>query len=170
MRDFLVKFISIILAIISIIIFLIFIQNIIYNGKPIKVLEYRMILLKKDYPTLELNKNDIVITNGNNTNKLQKDQIIAYEYGVNKIGFSKVIEINNENITIEKIENISTIKKETVYGPVDVKISKIGKYIVYFRSVKGFLISIGIIFAILLVITSFTKTILFIKKLFTKKY
>ena len=85
-------------------------------------------------------------------------------------GKVKSIDIENKTIDIVSENETSTIKKSSVLGTYEFKIAKIGKYILFLRTLKGFLLSLGVIFVILLIITSLSKIILFIKKLFTKKY
>ena len=85
-------------------------------------------------------------------------------------GKVKSIDIENKTIDIVSKNETSTIKKSSVLGIYEFKIAKIGKYISFLRTLKGFILSLGVIFVILLIITSLSKIILFIKKLFTKKY
>ena len=78
MRDFLVKIISIILAIISVIILLIFLQNVFYNGNPFIVFNQRFVIMEKDYNEGQIQKDDLIIINENNTTNLKNNTNIAY--------------------------------------------------------------------------------------------
>lgn len=172
MRDTLVKIISIFLAIISVIILVVFLQNVFYNGNPFTIEEHRFLITDKDYEDEQIKKDDIIIVNQNIDTELKEDTLIIYTTDKNKIAYGKVksIDIENKTIDIVSENEISTIKKSSVLGTYEFKIAKIGKYISFLRTLKGFLLSLGVIFVILLIITSLSKIILFIKKLFTKKY
>ena len=171
MREFFTKFILTILAILSVIIFLIFIQNIIYNGKPFVTLNYRFTIMENDNDKFHLKKNDLIIINQNNAKKVKEKQVVAYKTSNEKVSIAKIEIINNKTIEVELNDGtVQSIKKKDLLGPCEITVPIIGKYIIYIRTLKGFLVSIGIIFALLLFITWFNKIILFIKKLFTKKY
>ena len=172
MRDTLVRIISIFLAIISVIIFIVFLQNVFYNGNPFTIGNNRVLITDKDYEDEQIKKDDIIIVNQNIDSELKEDALIIYTTDKNKMAYGKVKSIGIENKTIDIVsENeTSTIKKSSVLGTYEFKIAKIGKYILFLRTLKGFLLSLGVIFVILLIITSLSKIILFIKKLFTKKY
>lgn len=172
MRDTLVKIISIFLAIISVIILVVFLQNVFYNGNPFTIEEHRFLITDKDYEDEQIKKDDIIVINQNIDTELKEDTLIIYTTDKNKIAYGKVksIDIENKTIDIVSENETSTIKKSSVLGTYEFKIAKIGKYISFLRTLKGFLLSLGVIFVILLIITSLSKIILFIKKLFTKKY
>ena len=126
----------------------------------------------KDYEDEQIKKDDIIIVNQNIDSELKEDALIIYTTDKNKMAYGKVksIDIENKTIDIVSENETSTIKKSSVLGTYEFKIAKIGKYILFLRTLKGFLLSLGVIFVILLIITSLSKIILFIKKLFTKKY
>ncbi len=172
MRDTLVRIISIFLAIISVIIFIVFLQNVFYNGNPFTIGNHRVLITDKYYEDEQIKKDDIIIVNQNIDTELKEDTLIIYTTDKNKMAYGKVKSIDIENKTIDIISKneTSTIKKSSVLGTYEFKIAKIGKYISFLRTLKGFLLSLGVIFVILLIITSLSKIILFIKKLFTKKY
>ena len=172
MRDALVRIISIILAIISVIISIVFLQNVFYNGNPFTIVNHRVLITDKDYEDEQIKKDDIIIVNQNIDSELKEDALIIYTTDKNKMAYGKVksIDIENKTIDIVSKNEISTIKKSSVLGIYEFKIAKIGKYISFLRTLKGFILSLGVIFVILLIITSLSKIILFIKKLFTKKY
>ena len=172
MRDTLVRIISIILAIISVIISIVFLQNVFYNGNPFTIVNHRVLITDKDYEDEQIKKDDIIIVNQNIDSELKEDALIIYTTDKNKMAYGKVksIDIENKTIDIVSKNETSTIKKSSVLGTYEFKIAKIGKYILFLRTLKGFLLSLGVIFVILLIITSLSKIILFIKKLFTKKY
>ena len=172
MRDALVRIISIILAIISVIISIVFLQNVFYNGNPFTIVNHRVLITDKDYEDEQIKKDDIIIVNQNIDSELKEDALIIYTTDKNKMAYGKVKSIGIENKTIDIVSKneTSTIKKSSVLGTYEFKIAKIGKYILFLRTLKGFLLSLGVIFVILLIITSLSKIILFIKKLFTKKY
>lgn len=172
MRDTLVKIISIFLAIISVIILVIFLQNVFYNGKPFTIENHRFLITDKDYEEEQIKKDDLIIINQDIDTDLKDDSLIIYTTDENKIDYGKVKSIDIENKTIDIVgqNETSTIKNSDVLGTYEFKIAKIGKYILFLRTLKGFLLSLGVIFVILLIITSLSKIILFIKKLFTKKY
>lgn len=172
MRDTLVRIISIFLAIISFIIFIVFLQNVFYNGNPFTIVNHRVLITDKDYEDEQIKKDDIIIVNQNIDSELKEDALIIYTTDKNKMAYGKVKSIGIENKTIDIVSKneTSTIKKSSVLGTYEFKIAKIGKYILFLRTLKGFLLSLGVIFVILLIITSLSKIILFIKKLFTKKY
>ena len=172
MRDTLVRIISIILAIISVIISIVFLQNVFYNGNPFTIVNHRVLITDKDYEDEQIKKDDIIIVNQNIDSELKEDALIIYTTDKNKMAYGKVksIDIENKTIDIVSENEPSTIKKSSVLGTYEFKIAKIGKYILFLRTLKGFLLSLGVIFVILLIITSLSKIILFIKKLFTKKY
>ena len=172
MRDALVRIISIILAIISVIISIVFLQNVFYNGNPFTIVNHRVLITDKDYEDEQIKKDDIIIVNQNIDSELKEDALIIYTTDKNKMAYGKVksIDIENKTIDIVSKNETSTIKKSSVLGIYEFKIAKIGKYILFLRTLKGFLLSLGVIFVILLIITSLSKIILFIKKLFTKKY
>ena len=172
MRDALVRIISIILAIISVIISIVFLQNVFYNGNPFTIVNHRVLITDKDYEDEQIKKDDIIIVNQNIDSELKEDALIIYTTDKNKMAYGKVksIDIENKTIDIVSKNETSTIKKSSVLGTYEFKIAKIGKYILFLRTLKGFLLSLGVIFVILLIITSLSKIILFIKKLFTKKY
>lgn len=172
MKDFLIKIISTVLAIISIIILLVFLQNVFYNGSPFIVFNQRFVIMTKDYDEEQIKKDDLIIINQNSTTNLKSNTTIAYPEENGKVSLATIKSINeNDTISILTSEKESlTISKENVLGTYEIKIPTAGKYILYLRTLKGFLISIGIIFVILLIITSLSKMILFIKKIFTKKY
>ena len=172
MRDFLVKIISIILAIISVIILLIFLQNVFYNGNPFIVFNQRFVIMEKDYNEGQIKKDDLIIINENNTTNLKNNTIIAYLTEQRKVALAKIENINEDNsisiLTDEK--DTLLLSKKDLLGTYEMKIPAVGSCILYLRTLKGFLISIGVVFVILLIITSLSKIVLFIKKLFTKKY
>ena len=172
MRDTLVRIISIILAIISVIISIVFLQNVFYNGNPFTIVNHRVLITDKDYEDEQIKKDDIIIVNQNIDSELKEDALIIYTTDKNKMAYGKVksIDIENKTIDIVSKNETSTIKKSSVLGIYEFKIAKIGKYILFLRTLKGFLLSLGVIFVILLIITSLSKIMLFIKKLFTKKY
>ena len=172
MRDTLVRIISIFLAIISVIISIVFLQNVFYNGNPFTIVNHRVLITDKDYEDEQIKKDDIIIVNQNIDSELKEDALIIYTTDKNKMAYGKVksIDIENKTIDIVSKNEISTIKKSSVLGIYEFKIAKIGKYILFLRTLKGFLLSLGVIFVILLIITSLSKIMLFIKKLFTKKY
>ena len=172
MRDTLVRIISIFLAIISVIISIVFLQNVFYNGNPFTIVNHRVLITDKDYEDEQIKKDDIIIVNQNIDSELKEDALIIYTTDKNKMAYGKVksIDIENKTIDIVSKNETSTIKKSSVLGTYEFKIAKIGKYILFLRTLKGFLLSLGVIFVILLIITSLSKIILFIKKLFTKKY
>ena len=172
MRDTLVRIISIFLAIISVIISIVFLQNVFYNGNPFTIVNHRVLITDKDYEDEQIKKDDIIIVNQNIDSELKEDALIIYTTDKNKMAYGKVksIDIENKTIDIVSENETSTIKKSSVLGTYEFKIAKIGKYILFLRTLKGFLLSLGVIFVILLIITSLSKIILFIKKLFTKKY
>lgn len=172
MRDTLVRIISIFLAIISVIISIVFLQNVFYNGNPFTIVNHRVLITDKDYEDEQIKKDDIIIVNQNIDSELKEDALIIYTTDKNKMAYGKVksIDIENKTIDIVSKNETSTIKKSSVLGIYEFKIAKIGKYILFLRTLKGFLLSLGVIFVILLIITSLSKIILFIKKLFTKKY
>lgn len=172
MRDTLVRIISIFLAIISVIILVIFLQNVFYNGKPFTIENHRFLITDKSYEEKQIKKDDLIIINQNIDTDLKEDSLIIYTTDENKIAYGKVKSIDIENKTIDIVgkNEASTIKNSDVLGTYEFKIAKIGKYILFLRTLKGFLLSLGVIFVILLIITSLSKIILFIKKLFTKKY
>ena len=172
MRDTLVRIISIFLAIISVIISIVFLQNVFYNGNPFTIVNHRVLITDKDYEDEQIKKDDIIIVNQNIDSELKEDALIIYTTDKNKMAYGKVksIDIENKTIDIVSKNETSTIKKSSVLGTYEFKIAKIGKYILFLRTLKGFLLSLGVIFIILLIITSLSKIILFIKKLFTKKY
>lgn len=172
MKDGIIKFISIVLAIISIIILTIFLQNLIYNGKPFTISNYRLLIVDKDNKDLNINKDDLIIVNEKDINNIKENTIISYTLNEKDIYFGTVKNINDEG-SIEVAFSPSVthiINNDLVIGTYQFMIKHIGKYISYLRTFKGFILSIGIIFAILLVITSISKITLFTKKLFTKKY
>ena len=172
MRDALVRIISIILAIISVIISIVFLQNVFYNGNPFTIVNHRVLITDKDYEDEQIKKDDIIIVNQNIDSELKEDALIIYTTDKNKMAYGKVksIDIENKTIDIVSKNETSTIKKSSVLGIYEFKIAKIGKYSLFLRTLKGFLLSLGVIFVILLIITSLSKIMLFIKKLFTKKY
>lgn len=172
MRDTLVRIISIFLAIISVIIFIVFLQNVFYDGKPFTIGNHRILITDKDYENEQIKKDDIIIVNQNIDTELKENALIIYTTDEDKIVYGKVksIDIENKTVDIVSENDTSTIKKSSVLGTYEFKIAKIGKYISFLRTLKGFLLSLGVIFVILLIITSLSKIILFIKKLFTKKY
>lgn len=172
MRDTLVRIISIFLAIISVIIFIVFLQNVFYDGKPFTIGNHRILITDKDYEDEQIKKDDIIIVNQNIDTELKENALIIYTTDEDKIVYGKVksIDIENKTVDIVSENDTSTIKKSSVLGTYEFKIAKIGKYISFLRTLKGFLLSLGVIFVILLIITSLSKIILFIKKLFTKKY
>lgn len=172
MRDTLVRIISVFLAIISVIILLVFLQNVFYDGNPFTIGNHRILITDKDYEDEQIKKDDIIVINQNIDTELKEDTLIIYTTDKNKMVYGKVKSIDIENKTIDIVggNKTSTIKKSSVLGIYEFKIAKIGKYISFLRTLKGFLLSLGVIFVILLIITSLSKIILFIKKLFTKKY
>lgn len=172
MRDTLVRIISVFLAIISVIILLVFLQNVFYDGNPFTIGNHRILITDKDYEDEQIKKDDIIVINQNIDTELKEDTLIIYTTDKNKMAYGKVKSIDIENKTIDIVggNKTSTIKKSSVLGIYEFKIAKIGKYISFLRTLKGFLLSLGVIFVILLIITSLSKIILFIKKLFTKKY
>ena len=97
MRDFLVKIISIILAIISVIILLIFLQNVFYNGNPFIVFNQRFVIMEKDYNEGQIKKDDLIIINENNTTNLKNNTIIAYLTEQRKVALAKIENINEDN-------------------------------------------------------------------------
>ena len=172
MRDTLVKIISIFLAIISVIILIVFLQNVFYNGKPFTIENHRFLITDKSYEEKQIKKDDLIIINQNDDIEIKEDALIIYVTEKKQIDYGKVKSVNDENKTIDIISEKGhlIIGKESVLGTYEFKIAKIGKYILFLRTLKGFLLSLGVIFVILLIITSLSKIILFIKKLFTKKY
>ena len=84
MRDTLVRIISIFLAIISIIILVVFLQNVFYNGKPFTVLGHRLIIMTDDYEKEQISENDLIIVNEKNTNDLKENDLVAYTLEKNK--------------------------------------------------------------------------------------
>ena len=172
MRDTLVRIISIFLAIISFIIFIVFLQNVFYNGNPFTIVNHRVLITDKDYEDEQIKKDDIIIVNQNIDSELKEDALIIYTTDKNKMAYGKVksIDIENKTIDIVSKNETSTIKKSSVLGIYEFKIAKIGKYILFLRTLKGFLLSLGVIFVILLIITNLSKIILFIKKQKKKKY
>lgn len=172
MKDFFIKIISTILAIISVIILLIFLQNVFYNGNPFIVFNQRFVIMTKDYNEEQIKKDDLIIINQNNTTNLKSNTTIAYIEAKDEVSLAKIESINNDDTVsiLTSKKDTLTMSKENVIGTYQMKIPIVGKYILYLRTLKGFLTSIGIIFVILLIITSLSKIILFIKKIFTKKY
>lgn len=172
MRDTLVRIISVFLAIISVIILVVFLQNVFYDGNPFIIGNHRILITDKDYEDEQIKKDDIIVINQNIDTELKEDTLIIYTTDKNKMAYGKVksIDIENKTIDIVNENETSTIKKSSVLGTYEFKIAKIGKYISFLRTLKGFLLSLGVIFVILLIITSLSKIILFVKKLFTKKY
>ena len=59
MRDALVRIISIILAIISVIISIVFLQNVFYNGNPFTIVNHRVLITDKDYEDEQIKKDAI---------------------------------------------------------------------------------------------------------------
>ena len=58
MRDTLVRIISIFLAIISVIIFIVFLQNVFYNGNPFTIGNHRVLITDKDYEDEQIKKDE----------------------------------------------------------------------------------------------------------------
>ncbi|MCI6899730.1 MAG: hypothetical protein MR846_03985 [Tenericutes bacterium] len=173
MRDTLVRIISIFLAIISIIILVVFLQNVFYNGKPFTVLGHRLIIMTDDYEKEQISENDLIIVNEKNTNDLKENDLVAYTLEKNKstaVGTLKSIDTSTATLKVTNLNDEITISKDSLIGTYELKVPKVGKYILFLRTLKGFLLSLGTIFIIMVIITSFSKIILFIKKLFTKKY
>ncbi len=168
MRGKIIKVISVFLAIISVMIFLVFIQNIIYNNEPFMLGKYRVLISTEDYNKDNISKDDLIFID--TKTKINKNETIVYKNNTNEILYGKVKTIDNENIEIETENEAITLKKEFVLGIYENKVKKIGSTIKYLRTLKGFLLSIGIIFIIMLILTELSKILLFIKKLFTKKY
>lgn len=173
MRETLVKIISIFLAIISVIILVVFLQNVFYNGKPFTVLGHRLIIMTDDYEMEQISKNDLIIVNEKNTNALKENDLVAYTLEKNKstaVGTLKNIDTSNATLKVTNLNDEITISNDSLIGTYELKVPKVGKYILFLRTLKGFLLSLGTIFIIMVIITSFSKIILFVKKLFTKKY
>lgn len=173
MRDALVRIISIFLAIISVIILVVFLQNVFYNGKPFTVLGHRLIIMTDDYEKEQISKNDLIIVNENNINDLKENDLVAYTLEKNKstaVGTLKSIDASNATLKVTNLNDEITISNDSLIGTYELKVPKVGKYILFLRTLKGFLLSLGTIFIIMVIITSFSKIILFVKKLFTKKY
>ena len=81
----------------------------------------------------------------------------------------KNVAMEPRRMTADEKDTLLLSKKDLI-GTYEMKIPAVGSCILYLRTLKGFLISIGVVFVILLIITSLSKIVLFIKKLFTKKY
>ncbi len=172
MKDGIIKFVSIVLAIISVIILIVFLQNIIYNGKPFTILDYRLLIVDKDNKDLNISKDDLIIVNEKDINNIKENMIISYTLNEKDIYFGTVNNVNDDD-SIEiafSSEKTHIINKASVIGTYQFMIKHLGKYILYLRTFKGFILSIGIVFVILLIITSISKITLFTKKIFTKKY
>ncbi len=168
MKGKIIKFISILLAVISVMIFLVFIQNIIYDNKPFILGKYRVLISTEDYNKENINKDDLIFID--TENKINKNDIIAYKNNINEIMYGKVKDVDNKNTEIETKKKIITLNNESVLGIYEYKVKKVGGIIKYLRTLKGFLLSIGTIFIIMLILTELSKILLFIKKIFTKKY
>jgi hypothetical protein len=149
-------------------IFLVFIQNIIYDNKPFILGKYRVLISTEDYNKENINKDDLIFID--TENKINKNDIIAYKNNINEIMYGKVKDVDNKNTEIETKKKIITLNNESVLGIYEYKVKKVGGIIKYLRTLKGFLLSIGTIFIIMLILTELSKILLFIKKIFTKKY
>ena len=89
MRDTLVRIISIFLAIISVIIFIVFLQNVFYNGTPFTIGNHRVLITDKDYEDEQIKKDDIIIVNQNIDSELKEDALIIYTTDKNKMAYGK---------------------------------------------------------------------------------
>ena len=94
--------------------------------------------------------------------------ITAGEYSQYKLNHSGMnTEYAIESGLIANRRNLSVDEIEGLYYKE--KIPKIGRFILYVRTTKGFFISLGIIFAAIIILSVLEKIIFQIKKLFTKK-
>ena len=113
----------------------------------------------------------MIIVKALSSDKIKKDQVVAFYTRENKYDFAKIKEINDTTIVLEKADssvvNLSVDEIEGLYYKE--KIPKIGRFILYVRTTKGFFISLGIIFAAIIILSVLEKIIFQIKKLFTKK-
>lgn len=171
MRAFITRLIITLLVIISIFIFIIFIQKIVDNGEALRFLGNRFIVATEDYEPYEINKYDIVIAHELTASEVKENKIIAYYTSDKEYKFAKVLSVDPDGIKIElKDSSEKTISPSMVTGLYfKEKIANFGKCILFFQSLKGFLISIGTVFIIIIIMSLFENIWFAIKKLFTKK-
>lgn len=171
MRNFINKFIITLLVIVTLVIFAIVAQQALDEGKALRFFDSRVLISEDNYKEYQIDKYDVIIVKALSNDKLKTDQIVAFYTRENKYDFAKVKEINETNITLEKedssIINHSLEEIEGLYYKE--KIPKIGRFILYVRTTKGFLFSLGVIFATIIILSVLEKILFQIKKLFTKK-
>ena len=141
------------------------------NGEALRFLGNRFIVATEDYEPYEINKYDIVIAHELTASEVKENKIIAYYTSDKEYKFAKVLSVNPDGIKIElKDSSEKTISPSMVTGLYfKEKIANFGKYILFFQSLKGFLISIGTVFIIIIIMSLFENIWFAIKKLFTKK-
>lgn len=171
MRNFINKLVITILVIVTLVIFAIVAQQALDEGKALRFFDSRVLISEDDYKDYQIDKYDLIIVKTLSSDKLKKDQVVAFYTRENKYDFAKIKEINDATIVLEKADasiiNHSADEIEGLYYKE--KIPKIGRFILYVRTTKGFLISLGIIFAAIIILSLLEKIIFQIKRLFTKK-
>lgn len=170
MRTFIIRFIVTILLLVSAVIFIIFIQNVVDKGEAMRILDNRLIVAKEDYKSYGIDKYDLVIAHEITADKIKKGQIIAYYTSNEEYKFTKVLNIEGDKVEIETTKKDKTITTDAVKGLYfQDKVAKVGKYILYLQSLKGFLTSMGVVFGIIIVTSLFENISFAIQKMFTKK-
>ena len=101
MRAFITRLIITLLVIISIFIFIIFIQKIVDNGEALRFLENRFIVATENYEPYEINKYDIVIAHELDPSEVKENQIIAYYTSDKEYKFAKVLYVEPDGIKVE---------------------------------------------------------------------
>ena len=171
MRHFINKIVITILVIAALVIFAIVAQQALDEGKALRFFDSRVLISEADYKDYQIDKYDLIIVKALSSDKIKKDQVVAFYTRENKYDFAKIKEINDTTIVLEKADssvvNLSVDEIEGLYYKE--KIPKIGRFILYVRTTKGFFISLGIIFAAIIILSVLEKIIFQIKKLFTKK-